>query len=70
MQTPYDLRHLSATGKPGDVHLAVVCVATWQFYFSMLTVSAWKNVMGAMAKGDQSKKTPWKHVMAPITKNQ
>jgi len=24
--------------------------------------------MGAMAKGDCGKKTPWKNVMAPITK--
>ncbi len=33
----------------GDGHLAVCCVVTWRFHFSICKDSAWKNAMGAIA---------------------
>ena len=40
----------SFASSAGDGHLAGFCFEPWLFHFSILTVSVWKNAMGAMAK--------------------
>ena len=41
---------MAAEASHGDGHLAGKCVVTWLFHFSSLTVQAWKNAIGAIAK--------------------